>query len=325
MTYEHAVESSDAIYTELSPKEYWKELRLANEHHLAGLRNSLSELPLPLEGTAVIVVGSDAKFEKHPQSRPELVILSNTNAQPNILQTTYDVMHGKGKYLESFDTNKGDIEVKAVDYEVLSYAYGNPRAVYPDRILNAVVVAGDTNIYQHAREKVLKEMSGTGPTSKRIREYIKKQQQFYGRATNTGTVSNRPIFTLNPAQQFYDIRPEIYTLGFQISYLRTVQRYIDRLTESSIRKGKLELVETSKNMHTPTVDRIEYLHKMGIIPEQYSLQESYLWFLQQYNYAQEIYMRSGETAVVAFGEDNYAKYSQIIKKFTHSGLLNLQL
>lgn len=320
---------SEFPYTRLTPDEYRGLLAVINLNYVETLRAQLSLFDLG--NACLILVGSDGRLERHYQSRTEIVIIQRFKDQDTI-QRLIDYW-GATTFIRDFGVKmKNKViypDAKVLDDQdvPISYAFGNPDTVYPDRIVNTTLIVGDSELYYMDRTRALVEMTGNDQTSKRVRDHMKKQLREYRRALKTGTFANRRIFECAGEQgmQIYDEDPSNYAAGFKTSHLRTVQRKSNLLTVAAIRNGMLDLSEAAFRLPPTTHHLIRFLAKRGLLPNPYndpaireSLITAYSWFLQQYHHAQNRYKATGERVLLPFNGDEFFNHSRIIEQFANS-------
>lgn len=305
-----------SYYTDLSPSEYSGLIEAINHNHIEEVRQDVEGFLNTDDRVCIIVVGSDGKLERHAQSPTEIVMLKSLQ-ETSGLGAEFSRWYRKArtklfsrKYLG--DPRTGFSEVKIVDGDVpLSYAFDNPHTIYPDRVLNTQLVAGNEAILHRAKEQVLKEMTGDDPLGRRVRDEIRDQLRQYRRSLETGEYRRGTIFTLDPPQQFYNEDPNDYRVGFKISALRTVQRSVDLLVVRAIRSGMLTIDQVAA-FPSSTLERIDALREVGIIDMGYEINEAYSWFLQQYHFVQEKYKNTRQLASTEFSFDDFLTHKEAI-------------
>jgi len=169
------------IYNEytLSPLEYAGAVEAINHNNLRDLQDTLKDFPLQSTNFCVIVMGSDGKLERHPQSKTELVFLQRT--QEDDLASNFSEWYKKNFACDftehfEFDPHTKLPGVYTIEGNTpLSFAYGDPNAIYPDIILNSQIVFGERNVLQEAKQKVLAETTQDDKLGKRIRRILREQ------------------------------------------------------------------------------------------------------------------------------------------------------
>lgn len=296
-----------------SPREYWGLLETITLNRAQELQNIFSDFHLSSHA-CLAVVGSDGKRERHPQSKTEVVIWqSQPDHQPPDLPKWYEQSFDR-PYSDSFDSGKKGCEVKTLSEPVpLSYAFGDEDLVYPDRVLNAHPILGNQDIYYAGRRRVLAEMTDDTETGKRIREHLKQQRATYKQALTSYVYRNQPVFSLDPPAQFYNGEGGVF--GFKIPVLRLVQRCLDTVTVKAIRTGLLDIGTASVQLPTPTIERLDYFMKLGVLPEDGEVSLAYLWFLKQYHCAQELYQQAGRKVELEFDLETYNNHIRSLLSF----------
>lgn len=303
-------------FSKLDPAEYYGLVTDAiNFNSLEDIARRLESIDLP-QGVLLAVAGSDGKLERHTQSKTELIVIQeneNLNGAA-ILQDFF----GKERYRELFDTGPDDvIDTKNLDQDTpLSYAFGNPKELYPDRTLNALPIyplsANGLDLYFRLRMRTLEEIS----ESKRVKDKMKEQLASYRRSMNTGQYRRIPIFDTDQHVQYYSEMWPAYSMGFKTGFLRTVQRKLDLLT---IELGKFKTWgEVAYEMPTTTLGRLDYLSKVGIISteDMTTTSEAYAWFLQQYHHIQEKYKQNNEPTELSYDPKSFKTYRLSVERFS---------
>ncbi len=333
------------IYADLTPSEYGGCVQAANintrAEMVANLSEYFTESRIDPANVCFIVTGSDGKSERHAKSITEVGILTNDPTLSFIAEDFTMWYSGdhmvKKDITRTFDVNPhtGIPDVRHVstvtgnpstrsDTDVLSYAFGDRKRVYPDRIINAQHIFGNEEILRDAKRQVYVEAT-TPPTGKRIRQDMKVQLRDYKRSLADGGAQGvyhrQRAFSLEPAMQYYSEDKSYYTLGFKIPALRTIQRSLDLYTVESIMSGKLT-IDDAVTFPTDTVGRIDALQRRGHIPI-YSVNsnghigEAYDWFLQQYHAAQNANHRSGKAVAMPFSQEEFVTHQRTILSFLH--------
>lgn len=294
-------------------RDYDGLVRFINEQNLNILRDMLPKLP---KGICVILIGSDGKIEKHPQSKKDIVIIGKS------INNAFSWSKKIKEHLyinfpqESFDYGRhGFPEHKAINSSILSYAFGNKQDVFPDRVLNSLLVAGDKEIYRMARLQTLQEMGGNDELGKRIIRHMHKQLEAYKKACKTGCYRGLTIFNLDTNRQIYN-EGNIY--GFKLAFIRGVQRKIDIIIAEAITQKRLDPITCiQEEMPTNTVERLRYLFDKDLIPSCSirGLIDAYRWFLQRYHEIQETYKNKRKKVEVDFDPLLFKCYSDIILDF----------
>ncbi len=318
-------------YKDLGLRGYEIFLEYVNNQYLEQLRMDMQGAPLaPTQ--CLIVVGSDGKRERHKQSKTDLVVVEqphSDNLPIDGFVAWYGSVHPKQPFHEVFDLHSERMPQVASlgnpDVPV-SYAYPHlyrqPARIYPDRILNSMLVGGSDEVFKDARRQVLHEMTDIGKPSRYIREEMAMQLKHYRKAIASGTFRDIDVFSTDPPLQFYDENPVSYSMGFKIPFLRSVQRYLDIVTTVAIRAGRLDLDEAVDTLPTSTVDRLNFMMNLGILPANATtekIRDSYLWFLQQYHYAQELYKGNREPVSLLFDQEVFKSHQAVVIEFTSTG------
>lgn len=303
---------------DLKPIEYLGLVENINQGNIARYRQIMKPLKLDAD-QCLVIIGSDGKLERHPQSKTEFVIFQNQEKH----SVTYNqVLYFVMQQIFRLDPDpKRRIEIKTIcdDEDILlSYTYGNNDIVYPDRTINSIFIRGNVSTYIAARKKVFIEISSNEPKSRRIREKMEDQLRQYKRAMKTGVYRNTPIFNLKLGKQFYRETPPL-TLGFKPAFIRAVQRKLDIFTARGIRGGNLNIHELNTLFPTATYEKLVVLHKKGILNSALAMQtgEAYGWFLREYHRAQEYYKLHRIPVIVEFNPEEFQNYAEIIEKFAN--------
>lgn len=294
---------------QLPPLDYASMVQTAINPNFRGLLISRFEGFKPtygLNSVCIVATGSDGKMERHIQSKSEFIWLDNRppKSPVHISQDIGKFLHWYDEtneiaFHQAYDALPHPFEVKSLTNPEApySYAYGNRNVVYPDRILNSVVVFGNPNLLREAKRKVYEEITADSAVGKHIREEIKEQLRISRKALESGISRGVYCFNLEqtPPVQYYNEmetqigEPRVSTTGFKFPAMRLVQRTLDLITIDAIRTKKIS-IEEAIDFPTNTIARIQTLRDYGILPiNTYDIEHAYAWFLQQYHAVQEAY------------------------------------
>ncbi len=323
---------------DLSVSEYGEYIHDINEQNIAYLRRLFEGAPLaPTQ--CLIVIGSDGKLERHAQSKTDVVLVQRKNAANNNVDDItawFEGINPGETFKSQFDSQLSDsLEVVTLDDDSIraSYVYPElftqPRSIYPDRGLNSIHIAGNTEVHLDLRKQVLLEMTAKGKSFRSIREEMKKQLRHYERAAKTGAYREVRVFGIelgggeNRCFQYYNEDPNSYTVGFKVPFLRRMQRFLDIATVVAIKEEMLGVDDAAKNLPTSTIQRLEYFKNIGLLQDQGAVEDvedSYLWFLQRYHHVQELYKQLRIPIALSFDLDRYRMFRDTIGEFTkHAG------
>ncbi|MBP8591541.1 hypothetical protein KBI33_03735 [Candidatus Shapirobacteria bacterium] len=299
--------------------EYWGLLETVGENW----RDELEREYAALAGSSelfrdkqycLILPGSDGKKERHTQSKTEIILLleeSNFSLEKEIEK--------KAEAMSRENSTLGFVETKIVgsNETPLSFFEHSPSRVYPDRVLNSHLLAGDRQLYLRARRQVLGEM-----TDKKIKEAMRSQLKQYKKVIRTGEYRNLKVFSKEKGEQYYFENHETNRIrfGFKVGFLRAVQRKLDLETVRWLESGKEGVDFLAQNLPTSTMERIDYFAQRGLFDKNFALnlQRAYLWFLKNYHYAQETFSRDkSRVAVVSFDRERFAAGEKVIIAFVN--------
>lgn len=283
-------EFNNSYNYQLAPGKYAEYLSESNERYLLENKTILEPISdlLDYYDTCAVVVGSDGKKEKGIKVDTEVVFIqsekSDRKLYPQYLADEFEKLTGN-KYSDVFFIDKNLLpRIMKVGDNTLSFVDQNPSVVYPDRILNSILVCGQQMVYNQARQTVAIEMGLTPCLSGKIREYIKNQIREYLKVCQSGISRGAICFDFEKKCQYFDQKDgNIRRYGFKHGYIRLVQRKLDLKIQTMIRDRQIG-VEKINNLPTNTFEKIDYL-----CPNQKPLIESYLWFLQNYHDIQKKY------------------------------------
>mgnify|MGYP000855548457 FL=1 len=311
-------ESSFCYWFSLSEPEYNGLLKIMAENQRDSFRREWETLTSSNEQLwqrkpyCLILPGSDGKGERHPQSKTEIILL--------LEEGNFSLEEEIGKKAEAMSREgsiSGSVETKIAGNKEapLSFFEHSPSHVYPDRVLNSYLLAGDRQLYLRARQQVLEEMTG-----KKIKEAMRDQLRQYKKVIRTGEYRNLKVFSEEEGEQYYFESHETKRIrfGFKVGFLRAVQRKLDLETVRWLESGKEGVDFLAQNLPTSTVERIAYFAQRGLFDQNFALnlQKAYLWFLKNYHYAQETFSRDkGRVAVVPFSQERFAVEKEVITNF----------
>lgn len=279
-----------------------------------------------LSGTVLLLPGSDGKFERHEQSRHELIVVGDHPAQQTaqFAATIHERLVQAGLVHEFDLAYHGGLESKTLGQDVpFSFVEDNSTLVYPDRILNSVLVAGDPSVMYAARRRTLSELAMPGGQGRHIRDAIRQQLRSSRKAALSGRYRNALHFDEATGMQYYSENPPL-SFGFKSGYIRLVHRKLDRMTEQ-LAADPSHLDVLAQTLPTNTVRRLEYFQAIGMIDPTLSLevQRAYTWFLLQYHSVQETYKNSGTinherpVAEMPFDLNTYRSFSDVLIQFSN--------
>ncbi len=283
-----------------------------NSAYLTEVRNTLSLMRdfLLENGFCAVVVGSDGKRERHPQSRTEVVYLQyqkkRNEITPKQINEKFFEIYGI-PYSSVFDYDlktDGDPRVLYINEDILSYVSRDSGLIYPDRILNSRIVFGEMGMWKSAREKVLEEMGLTTGLSGKIRKALKSQIKDYLKTCETGLSRGKVCF--NQGYQFYDESELIGNFGFKYGFIRLLQRDLDLKTQTLIR-DRVWSTNQAMELPTNTAERVCFFDEYN---QDTTL--AYLWFLQRYHEVQEMYKNRRIPSVSKYDSYEFQQCSEII-------------
>ncbi len=305
------------VYNSLSLTEYFGLVRVCCQNWRQELKDLIDNLPATLENkVAFVVVGSDGKEERHSQSKTELVFLYD----PLLL---YKIDGHPSQFIRFREGSVICNEIRPVeaDGETLSFFNNSSQSIFPDRILNSIVVWGSPDIHLRARMQVIREMVGQDERGGRIREALRKQISSYRQTLKNGFYRGLPVFK-DGIQYYYECEdPKSLQLGFKMGPLRAVQRRLDILTVQTWQGSIANLTEENiYNLPTNTCDRIDFFLSLKLLDEGFAsqLKEAYLWFLREYHRAQELYKNSDRRQVIRlpYKKEDFDNYGEIVYQFS---------
>lgn len=311
-------ESSESRFDpyDLPVEEYWGLVQTVNQRTLENYSDLFSAVTMDLH-QAVVLVGSDGKRERHSQSKTEFVILTE---RPDVHEAAHILTDKllEGEFPIHFELGPdGRIEVKCLsDDACLSYAYGDPNRVYPDRSLNSTRVTGSEETFRKARVHVLAEMTSGNEISGRIQERMREQLRQHRQTMRTGQYRGVPVFSPEIAVQYYDEHPP-YRYGFKMGFLRAVQRKLDLLTVRMVESSRGTIDGLAERLPVTTPDRIGFFTQSGMIPRDLEepLCEAYLWFLREYHRIQERYKNTQRAVETTFPRSIMQEHGRVIHEF----------
>ncbi|MEI6886666.1 MAG: hypothetical protein WCK31_00340 [bacterium] len=331
----------------LEPIEYYGSIQAMNEQSIERLRSVLTSVEFKSDAV-LVAVGSDGKGERHDPSKIELKLIMRSPVNANsqliieevntaIADSPYSTIVEKGMIYNKALNEKNEIfdVVSISSGEVLSYAFNQESAVFPDRVINTCFILGNPELLIAAKRKVMLEITDGSELSKRIYSELRNQLGDYKLAMRTGIYRGKKVFDRELSLQYYteDINPLEKKTGFKIAYLRATQRKCDLLTFALIRSGRLTIEEAIR-WPTNTLTRIEYIlnvvnkevlelskkNKKTPIEISASFQQAYAWFLKEYHIIQDEYTDKKVEVEMSFNKEEFEIANQNIEAF-----LELQL
>jgi len=270
---------------------------------------------------SLILVGSDGKQERHPQSKTEVVLVykdkqtkdQNADKMAQVIKTlTYQAT-------DPIEFSEIKVLADKNGENPLSFYNNQPHQCYPDRILNADFLLGDDAVFIQAKRKTLLEAVEEGKLGKTIREELKKQLKVYKKTLTSGQYRHQIVFDENNQYYFETDDWRNVRTGFKMGPIRAVQRRLDLLTLNAVRCGKLIINELVADCPSNTCERIEFLVKRGVIDQKQEkiIVEAYLWFLREYHRIQELFKNSNRQSLIScqFDEKEFERHRKALIDF----------
>ena len=211
---------------------------------------------------AVLLIGSDARREKGPYSAFEFIVLSpNQNVAQYVRKKILDIScqsDCRGCQLtncQHISTSNHDIEIKIRDDQYLSSYNGDPKHLWPDRILSSQIVYGSPKLLVEAREKVIQEVLRNPLAVKQVRQ----QKNRFLRTTETGRSSSNgnTIVHFDPITGIMYHDPNNYIRGPKYGPIRAVQTH---LTIEQVNRGLV-------NLDPNTLNKLSFIYSDGHLGE----------------------------------------------------------
>ena len=298
----------------LSPIEYYGMIQTENNNFLEELKYHITNVP---EGVTVILGGSDGKEEKNISSKAELIVIGGDRKL--LEEFVKSIEENDDPFLKLHLSKPIEIHTDS-EKDNFCFAFGNKHAVYPDRIFNSTLLAGDVTKYKEYRAHVLFEATRRGKEGSHVRDNVKGQLRDYIKAIQTGQF--RGNFLWKDGSQLYQTEPlKERTVGFKIAFIRAVQRKLDLLTIYGIKNNKFS-VDFALTLPSNTVGRISALREYFSFPP--DVEEAYIFFLREYHNIQEKMKRAKEvkpdilSVTLPFDQQLFNKYSSIILGFVNN-------
>lgn len=156
--------SRENNYSQLTPFKYMDCLSDLNGKYLSEIRATLEPISNFLNDyhACAVVVGSDGKKEKGVKSGTEIVYIQDEQSNKKLFsQSLVDEFEKTSqlKYSDIFFVDKNSLpRVLKNNEDILSFVDKNSKIIYPDRILNSILICGQQLIHNKARQNVLIEM-----------------------------------------------------------------------------------------------------------------------------------------------------------------------
>ncbi len=278
--------------TERGPDSYAAHIKQYNLLLQERVREAISEdqvlTNLNSANCALFATGSDGRLEKGPVSGLEFVLLATPKTHVRKIDAILPFLYSLAPKL--VDDN---IEVKRLEKDSMNRYENNPLRVYPMRITDLSYLAGDRDLENEAKRRLVAEW--ISENGKSIAERVKSKKKEHQRVNNTGIQqynSDTDIthFDLEKGVAFYN--PDQKKLGFKAGPLRFVQFAImHELIAYYRRIEKPEENDLILRLPANTTDKILYLETEGLLqasPLQVAdLVNCYNHFLWLYHCSQE--------------------------------------
>lgn len=315
LTEKSNIATNPEAYTTANLEEFWNYVQRLNRNRRTRLRTLLTEDVRLSDSQAIILVGSDGKGERQFQSKSDMVFLGVNGFDQEIINYVYAKLdnEGIGNTIET-PTNISNAICLLNSQGPLSYVRGNLNSVYPDYLLHSRIIAGEENLHQTIRLKIIEEMIAENKLGNRIREKMKAQLNMQRKVMKSGIYREAVLFD-KKSQYYSEQTPQGF--GFKIPFLRAVQRRLDFALIDFVDPAKIDMFDI-ENYPSATVDRIGYFVEKGVIPakEGKEVREAYLWFLQRYHEIQNFYLHMQTPIKVDYDRDKFQHYSEIVRKFS---------
>ena len=275
-----------------------EEVRLTIAKNFRPFRASSSRLCLA-------AVGSDGRLEKGEMSPLEL-ILYHKDIGPSRVRELAELANALPNP-ESPQITDGKLEIKSVDEDEITYAFGDHRRPYPSRVMDSYPVFGNSSVLDMAKLKMLDEWNS--PAGKKIIKAIKERRKEARRVMLGGKQKWKGQdvyhFNLDCGTAFYGNEDGFQIRSVKPGPLRFVQSVIEVgmvvLGRELERSGRhLRMVEILNKMPTPTIDKMRFLDDVGVVTLPSSdiekICDSYLAFLKIYR-SSESSFADGESIV----------------------------
>lgn len=301
---------SETYQYRLQPLKYGVYLEaITNSKYLDKTRQKLLPIKNFLEENNIcaVVVGSDGKSERHPQSKTEIVYIQDQSSSQTITTEEITDVYTKTTgfdYVKVFGTDIDSIPEKVdLGKRVISFAFGDAKRIFPDRVLNSILVIGSAEIHQKARRMVLEELGSGGQLSSVIKKELKRQRKEHYKTCLTGSSRGKVCFNHNG--QFYDESKHPGRFGFKHGFIRLIQRDLDLRTQEMIVRGTWS-INRAIELPSSTTGRISFLDYSK------DTAEAFLWFLQRYHSVQEEYKNRRIPSFMPFDDYDFKQCSEII-------------
>ncbi len=326
---EYSLPNNELVWS-LSPLEYYGLVEVVNLNYLDEWRKEIEELfhDFDFQNTCFVVVGSDGRLEKHIQSRTEIVIFTRERLpigfqqiKQRLLTASMPVEFGWKDKVDLKDPSKKDLPFSSV--------YDNPQFIFPDRIINSVLLVGNEELYFEIRRKVIEEIVN----NPKIIRVLKKQFRSHRSAMLKGKYRGLVVFDLEGYVQFYDEEEGKWRFGFKSAHLRAFQRFMLMLLSSYIKskEGEVDFHSLSLEFPLNPIKQYEWFIRKGFLSRTYrdlsgkeikseDVIEAYQWFLREYHRVQETYKdqeppRKGVS--VQFNREDFLKHHSCLKAFLY--------
>ncbi len=213
-----------------NPQKYFEYLQkynlelqqlVTNFFHTIGVTDKTDDIVL-------LATGSDGRFEKGPDSKLEVIVLAKSISAVNDLITTIEqeirscTESQHGVFFKGF-------EKKDINKERLS-EYLETGQKWPSRILDASVLAGNNQILDEARRKMLGELVGSDGKSvlKQVKSYFTEYYKILPSGKQISKGEELRHYDPEKGESYYSKNGAQYLSSFKYGPNRTIQLMVIR-------------------------------------------------------------------------------------------------
>ncbi len=216
------------------------------------IRNFLEQNINPeiLSRTAILVVGSDGRLENAPDSISlspmEFCTLGRRDEDFECIEKVIkqgineDILTDVMPIIERKDLDKVDTDAA---YVISGYG-GSAKRAYPDRILDAAFLIGNSDLVDKAYQQVFLEWKAV----KEVRDALKQNYRNFGKTTLSGISRGKHHFDLETGELFFDKEKNIRGLKYGpirlMQSILTIRQLVKQQADGVLPSNTIQKLQT---------------------------------------------------------------------------------
>lgn len=269
---------------------------------------------------SILTTGSDARLEKGPyhSSHLEMIILEEEELDPLVEKAVIET-------IENFsEGGKGDLDIRKVGRDEMSYYMRDREKVFPTRIVDSVFLYGNRDLQSQAIQSLFEEFVGS--EGQRISRHMGNRRRHHRSIVKSGGTQvykggELVHYEIDSNNAFSYFDPESEKSSFKIGPLRAVQYDIMLGIMNAFRGAEEDTRKTIfpffRDLPRNTSERLYSMQSEGMLrlnnTEVRDLVNCYNYFVWAYNLAQEMYQNRGQVKLELPGNEVRERMDVITK------------